>query len=454
MRYTVYLAVAAFLVPLLVSTIIVQASAGTLTETRRSAILNSLSKENVDAPSTAQMLLTLETLDGLKSVNLEQRLNHLVSEQTVTSANGTLWNWPEQVGGFGNVSYVNEMYRPYLVTTVLRHFGAESQLNQTALLNLVMERYNETDGAFDELAFEFHEGGRGEIPYALCTFPLFEDWGNQALDNGGWAESNMISTFLAVSILDNLDSLNRINVTKTLNWVLSCKADNGAFRPTPGDYWYNGERGWPLDTYNGTGIGYTYAALSALKILGANVEDVVNIEMLRKYIMSCRETFPNGEVEFGTPYYNLASEEKIAGDFYTTYYAIMLLHQIGALENETATVSGVVAYIKSLQDNVFNQFTNSWPLPHGDSSYGPPYGLINYAFYPDDYFASSILNVTNSLNVLDSATPIASRTLINLLSLSFAVSVPTFGLSIVGMLAYDWIRGWKQKKKTLLPSPP
>lgn len=119
------------------------------------------------------------------------------------------------------MSYVNELYAPYLVTTVLRQFGAENRANRTALLSLVMERYNETDGAFHELPFEVQESA-GEMRYALCTFPLEE----QAWDHGGYAESNMISTFLAVSILANLDALDKINVTKTVNWILACKADN------------------------------------------------------------------------------------------------------------------------------------------------------------------------------------------------------------------------------------
>lgn len=439
MRYAVYLAVAAFLVSLLVSTVIIQASTQILTETRRSAIITSLSQESFDALGTGQMLLTLEALGGPKSVDLEERLNLIISEETITTANGTLWNWPTAVIFWNvSVSYVNELYAPYLVTTVLRQFGAENLANRTALLSLVMERYNETDGAFHELPFRVQESLRGEIPNALCVFPLTQGI-DHTIGDGGYADSNMISTFLAVSILANLDALDEINVTKTLNWILSCKADNGAFRPaSSSDFFYYDDRGWYVDAYNGTGIVYTYAALSTLKILGVSVEGVVNTERLRAYIMSHEETFWNGEVEFGA-------------DFFNTYYAIMLLHQIGAVENETAAVSGVVAYIKSRQDNVFNQFKDSWPIPQRDSAYGL---LDPYDPHTEDYFASSILNVTNNLRVLDEATPIASRTLSNLLELSAMVSVSAFGLSVAGMLTYSSIRGWKEKKKDKPPSLP
>lgn len=462
MRYLVYLAVVAFLVCLVVSTIIVQASAGTLTETRRSAIVTSLSRENGDALGIAKMLLTLDALGGLNSIDVQEKLNLIISSETTTSVNGvTVGSWPTLVG-FGNVSVVDELYAPYLITTVLRQFGAIGRSNITALLNFVMERYNATDSAFHEMAYEEQQSFR-TVPIAFCNFPADQE----AYQNGGYGESNMISTFLALSILANLNAIDEINVAKTINWILSCKADNGAFRPTLGDYWYNAERGWPSDTYNGTGIVYTYAALSALKILGVNVENVVNAETLRKYIMSCRETFSNGGVEFGTHYYNLGAQEEIAGDFYTTYYAIMLLNQMGALENETATVSGVVAYIKNMQDTVFNRFTNSWPIPHknpAERAYGlndSAYGLLDYhallaePFEPaEDYVACSILNITNSLAVLDEATPIASRTLNNLLELSAVVSVSTFGLSVVGITTFNRVRGWKEKKKTQPPSTP
>lgn len=92
MRYSVYFAVAAFLVFLLVSAIIVRASTQFLTQTRRSALVTSLSQESFDALGTGQMLLTLEALGGLKSVDLEERLNHIICKETATTANGTLWN--------------------------------------------------------------------------------------------------------------------------------------------------------------------------------------------------------------------------------------------------------------------------------------------------------------------------------------------------------------------------
>lgn len=88
------------------------------------------------------------------------------------------------------------------------------------------------------------------------------------------------------------------------------------------------------------------------------------------------------------------------------------------------------------------QFTDSWPIPQRGSAYG----LFDpYDPHTEEYFASSILNVTNNLRVLDEATPIASRTLYNLLELSAIASVSTFTLSITVILIYDRARGWKEK---------
>ncbi|MGD0027361.1 MAG: prenyltransferase/squalene oxidase repeat-containing protein [Candidatus Bathyarchaeia archaeon] len=446
MRYAVYLAVAAFLVSLLVSTIIVQASTQILTETRRSAIITSLPQESFDALGTAQMLLTLEALGGLKSVDLEQKLNQIISDETVTTASGTLWNWPVAVS-FENVSYINELYTPYLITTVLRQFGAENRVNRTALLNLVMERYNQTDGAFHEQSFEVQESPTETMSHAFCTFPLEQE----TYYNGGYAQSNMISTFLAVSILANLDALDSINVTKTINWILACKAENGAFRPSPeGDFFYYNYRGWYVDEQNRTGIAFTYAALSTLRTLGVSAEETVDAERLRAYVMSCEKT-SDGGVEFAPcpPVYGYDFGE----DFPSTYYAIMLLRQIGGVENEPATVSGVVAYIKSQQNNAL-QFKDSWPIPQRGSAYGLfPSFAEPYDPRILEYFASSILNITDNLHVLDETTPIASRTLGNLLEFSALVSVSTFGLSVTGMLTYSSIHECKEKKKSRPPPP-
>jgi hypothetical protein len=442
MRYVIYFEVAVFIVSLLVSIIIVQADAQIFTETERSAMINSLPKQSTDAASTAQMLRALDALDGLGSVDVEKELNYIISEQTAGTENETLC-WPSLV----NSKLYNELYAPYVITTALRRFNAENRANRTAMLNLVMQRYNQTDGAFHELPFE-QDQRSGGIPWALCNFPI----DTQATVDGGWADSNVISTFLAVSILANLNALDEINVTKTVNWIISCKANNGGFTPTPAGDWESiNKKGWYLDEWtimngNATGIPYTYAALSALRVLGVNVTRVVNEEMLGNYITSCEKISPDGEVEFGWPYSGITGEEEIDTDFFSTYYAVMLLNQFVSVENGTVAVSGVVAHIKSLEDNAVLNFLRSWPIPQRDSSYGffPAY----YGVYPtepftdsywaadDAYFACSILNATNNLNILDKPTPIVSTTLYYLLALSALICVSAYVLYIVGVKVY------------------
>jgi prenyltransferase beta subunit len=447
MRYVIYFEVAVFMVSLLVSIVIVQADAQIFTETERSALINSLPKQSTDATSTAQILRALDALDGLGSVDVEKELNYIISEQTAGTENKTLC-WPSLV----NSKLYNELYAPYVITTLLRRFNAENRANRTAILNLVMHRYNQTDGAFHELPFEQYRG----TPWALCNFPI----DTQATVDGGWADSNVISTFLAVSILANLNALEEINVTKTVNWIMSCKANNGGFGPTPaGDWGSINEKGWYLDEWtitkgNTSGIPYTYAALSALRVLGVNVTRVVNEEMLGNYIMSCEKISPDGEVEFGWLYSSITGEKEIDTDFFSTYYAVMLLNQFVSVENGTLAVSGVVAHIKSLEDNAVLNFSRSWPIPQRDSSYGffPAY----YGVYPtewftdaywaadDAYFACSILNATNNLNILDKPTPIVSTTLYDLLALSALICVSAYVLYVVGAQVY---RTGKEREK-------
>jgi hypothetical protein len=428
-RYVLSFVVGVFLVSLLVSVVFVETVENMLTETRRFALIRALSQQDFNAFHEAQSLSVVAVFGGLQTVDLEKKIDFIVSEECLETANQTLWNWPIPIGGFGNVSYINELYGPYVITSVLKQFGAINRINRTALVNLVMERYNATEGAFRELPFTVQESLQ-ERQYALCFFPLEE----QAYSHGGYADSNIISTFLAVSILANLEALDEINVTKTLNWVLACEAKNRIFRPSPKstDMFYYLNRGFYVDYPYGTGIAYTYAALSTLRIFGVNVYDAVDTEKIREYVISCKETW-NGEVEF-QPYLG----DLRTTDFYSTYYAIMILNQIGALKNETETISGVIAYIRWLQD-LHLYFIDSWPIPTRSDS---EYGLFYYHDLPTEaYLAATILNVTNSLDLLDEHTPIVSRAWNNL----FGLSVLTTFVATIVLLAASGIHKWRQK---------
>lgn len=437
LSYWIVLIGCVFLVWLLVLGLFFQASVHTLAETRRSALVAALIGRGDRALSAATILSTLETVDSLDSVNLDEELNFIMSEEKVTTGNQTIWNWPWGLVTGSNVSYYNELYTPYLVTSALKRCGAIDRANSTALINLVMERYNETQGAFHELAHT--DPFDDDREHAYCFFPLDGDASYAAESHGGYASANVISTFLAVSILDNLQALDQINTTKTLQWILNCKAKNGVFRPSPDstDPFYYKHKGFWVDDDYGTGIVYTYAALSTLTILDANVSNAVNIGKIREYVAACNETLWNEGIRFA-PYYD---QRGYAVGFRNTYYVVMILHDMGVLENETELVSGVITYIRSAQGLYF---TEEWPMPTRNNA---GYGLFCYSSYPtaENLFAVNILNETGNIHLLDEVTPIVLPAWWNLIFLTSALPLATLVLLRLGFSTCNRVRAWKKK---------
>jgi hypothetical protein len=427
-----------FLLWLLVLGIFFQASVHALAETRRTALVTALIGRNSDALSTATILSTLETVGSLESVNLDDELSLIMSEEKVTTNNQTIWNWPWHMGTGSNASYYNELYTPYLITSVLKQRDAIDRANRTALISLVMERYNETQGAFHELAYMDAFDGK---EYTDCFLPLDGDARSHLWLHGGYGTPNVISTFLAVSILDNIQALDQINTTKTLQWILECEAQNGAFRPFPwpGDSLYYRNKGFWVDDQYGTGIVYTYSALSSLIILNASISNVVNIGRIREYVTSCNVTHGSRGIRFA-PYY---SEHKHDSGFCNTYYAVTILHNMGVLENETEIVSGVITYIKSAQDL---HCTEAWPMPTRNNE---GYGLFCYSWrpYTENLYVAEILKETNNTHLLDEATPIVRPARRNLIVMTSAASLGTLMLISLTAKTCNSVRAWKRNRK-------
>ncbi|MDH7564759.1 MAG: terpene cyclase/mutase family protein, partial [Candidatus Bathyarchaeota archaeon] len=197
----------------------------------------------------------------------------------------------------------------------------------------------------------------------ICAFPLDSYSGD--LYYTAYAKSNVISTFLAVSLLANLGALDRINVTKTTEWVLSCKAENGAFGPFP-----NSPLGSPLPSWSryhsnpfyvdryGAGIAFTYAALGAMRALGQLVNNtIVEREKIRDYVMACYQEVSDSEVMIRAhpdDRYNTAY-------VYYTYYGVASLSYLGMLSETEEFVSKAVNYLLNRVQDL--HFDNSWPVP-------------------------------------------------------------------------------------------
>ncbi|MDH5690647.1 MAG: hypothetical protein OEY81_04400 [Candidatus Bathyarchaeota archaeon] len=119
----------------------------------------------------------------------------------------------------------------------------------------------------------------------------------------------------------------------------------------------------------------------------------------------------------------------------------MTLHYLDVLEEEREIASEVVNYLLEWLQGPYLRFEDSWPIPVKASRY---YGLF-VGFPPLDttYFSVAILNVTDSLHLLNKPTPANSKTFYNLIVLSIVVSA----LSFLGILLYE---GYKRRKREAL----
>jgi hypothetical protein len=436
LRYAAILPVAALLICILLSAFIVQNQTQILSETRRSALVSALSHVNLESVgvSAAEVLVPLELVGGLRAVDAEKGVNLILSEQSAMVGNDTLWGWPLS---FLTLT-VTDLYVAYTITESLKLLGALDRVNRTALIDVVASRYNWSDGAFHDPIITV-DSGAVEQNFTVCGFPLDFPSGSDT----PYANSNIISTFFAVSILADLNALNVINTTKTLSYILSCEAANGAFQPFPGAQ-QEFLPGWsslivnpfPVDGY-GTGLPYTFAAIGALKALGVDVQSLVDPERIADYVLSLEQPYPAGQLRF------LDVPGEIGPLFAYTYYAIKTLQYVGMLGNESEVCSEVAAYI--LQSRQELTYADSWPVPTRQGS--------NYGVFPDmgvletTYFAVDILNATSNLHLLDQPTPIVSATWTNLAELSILTSASTTAIVILSVLTHSRLKAWKRRKE-------
>jgi len=393
--------------------------------------------EYFNAPATADALLTLKILGALDHVDVDSALRFISSKQH-----------PKE-GGFGvfygydGTPLGLDLGSTYYVVRVLKSFDALDRINKTLLVDFVLERYSSSSGAFHELLTEAY--GR---EYAMSAFGM--EFRN-ALAPAAYALPNVISTFLAVSILKDVDALSLINATKTLEWVKSCQSSNGGFKPYPyAEFTFL--PGWsslltnPFDVdREGAGIPYTYAATSILKALGSI--DVSDKEAVRDYVLS-------SQLDDGR--FIIHKDWDLSRRLYYTLYAITTLYNINMLDDAKEAVLKVENYILSIQQL---KVDNSWPVPMPWSHYydrkaysSSPYGLFEASGEPlvETSEAIEILNATESLHLLDQPTPRALASLYNLTLLSALTS----GLLLISSLIVMNLKKAKTKTiQSLQPSP-
>lgn len=424
-----------------------------LRETRDSALVETLRQsqlesgafhffENISGTNyfneggTSSALAVLNVIGAFDKINAGGAATYLASAQLSHGGFGMF---------YGRQDY--DMYFTYDVVHTLRTLNALDQINQTAAGGFMLARYNASIGAFSELLAE-SDGSQ----YAMSHFALgFRAWNAQM----AYAVPNVISTYLGISTLAELNMLHLINATKTWEWLMNCQATNGAFKPFPNAS-YLGLPGWsslitnPFDVdRDGTGVPYTYAAVQALKNLGRlDSLSSQDRERIMQYLLSSQAKDGNFNIH---PDYD-------DGQLAYTYYALMTLLDLRVIrnaENHTArTIDHLMGDVQVLE------LDNSWPIPQSRyrdfgsfGLYADEYGLFHDTStdaITDTFYAISILNATGNLALLDQRTPKALIAAFNLTILS-AILALIIASGPVTLFTIPWIR---KKLKTPLATEP
>jgi hypothetical protein len=321
-----------------------------------------------------------------------------------------------------------DMHTTYEVVWALDEIGALPRVNQSSLADFVLARYNQSSGTFSELVTEV-DGRR----YAVSSF--LPHYGSA----DAFAIPNVMNTFSAVSILARIGSLDLINETKILDFIVACQAGNGLFRPFPNARPIDLTNPFDVDG-NGTGIPYTYAAVGALKALGRlELLSQGDRQKIAQYILACQTT--NGK------FYIHQDSDDYYEPIYTNH-AVLTLNFIGMQEEAGQALLKVQNHI--MQSQQFDTDAG-FPLPLPatyDSEYefvstGSLYGLFqDGGMEPlfDTLYAILTLNATNGLSLLDQPTTRSRVVLLNIAILSTAVTALVLIVSW-GLVAFKKRKG-------------
>ena len=233
-------------------------------------LLGNVSYPRIGAPSeniplwigqTAYYLIGLKALQRRVSGILgEVRLNAIINWMIDRlDEHGWKLLWRFSVSPEKSV-IANNSYYLFLAVQALALWGFAGLVNKTAVIRYVLDRYDNVTGGFRELSVS-------NTSYAPLLFPGLTDGASWDEFRGFYklfGMPNIVSTFLALGILYYLGALDYVNVSKVLEFVLSCKTEDGFFKFLP-----SGRPGYtyPADI-NSTLVPYIYAGVMSLYFLG------------------------------------------------------------------------------------------------------------------------------------------------------------------------------------------
>lgn len=378
---------------------------GVATETRKSALTTGLvayiDRDYSDVREASWVVQILNQLHSLYLLEQNLTIDYFSSQQN------------RSTGGFSSTLYphypATDLYFPACAVKALDILGALDQLNTSLLIQLVLNHYNSSSGAFFE-------------PDGRCYFPLHYHTLEPA-----YTQDNIISTYLGLSILNTLDALDQINASQTTSWVWSCETQYG-FKPQhPSILTSN----FITDSY-GTGLAYTYSAFQILQILG--IFDQLSLSFQNRiidYVWACESPFGG---------LCLTTEDLSYSRIRYTYYGIAILTQFNQVEkwsnNFTRLLESTLRYQWLAFYNILIPNPN-WQNQHFESPFflarHQNYGLFLNG-YPlhDSFFATSLLADLEMDAILDTFTMryfVAWQSLQGMALVLLAVIVSLFSIS-------------------------
>ncbi len=330
-------------------------------------------------PCTAEALIMSRELNSLEFINVSSAIDYIVSKQN------------QATGSFSFGTSPLGLYMNTVCVKALSTFNQLQLINGTKMVELVLDHYNESSGTFYE-----PEGGSG-LPMVL-------------LNPDPYNQSNIVSTYLAISILDDLESLEVINTSKTIDWVADCIGVDGGFRPFPNASGVSAS-GF-VTGYSGSGLPYTYCAIQILNILNQlETQNIVDEELLIEFIWNCQSSLGDFKIiPQGDPWFGAAYDRE---GIWETLYAFTALNLLGGLDANNEGFNAVITNTLDRQRLAyqFQIFDVNW-VQHGYSSpfflaYGQNYGLFSGDLYDigTSFCAVQILALAEALSYLDAFSP-------------------------------------------------
>ena len=312
-------------------------------------------EEGEGVADTTSAIKTLSFLDALNAVDTNKIIDFISKRQT--KEGGFIPSLASKGPGGITVSYA--------VAYILGHLNAFDRINKTGFLEWVLGCYHSEDGRFAGVPkiydLEEYESGYWVFHTVMGVLALY--WMNELdkidvkktidyimscyREDGGFSsspqmnESNVDDTRWCLVALDRLNALNRIDKELTIGYILNFYDENSQM-------------------FAGLGAPLTASAYGVefLGILGAL--NRVNITKIVDFVLSCQSPLHGGFV--GSPEDILEeSEEGIGG----TEMAVQILYTLNALDRLNETI--VVTYKPIWHGRPYVPHSNNEPTNQGSS---------------------------------------------------------------------------------------